>query len=50
MESIFWSPVGFPVITALRPKTKFSSAYFCDSITPKIIEGMPFDLASLPEN
>jgi hypothetical protein len=48
MVSIFWSPVGFAVITALPPKTKFSSAYFCDNIIPEIVEGMPFDLAKSP--
>jgi hypothetical protein len=48
MVSMFWSPVGFPVIAALPPKTKFSSAYFCDNIMPKIVEGMPFDSAESP--
>jgi transposase InsO family protein len=33
------------VITALLPKTKFSSTYFCNDIIPKIVEEMPFDLA-----
>jgi histone-lysine N-methyltransferase SETMAR len=48
MVSIFWSPVNFPVITALPSKSKFSSAYFCDKIIPKIVDGMPFDLAKSP--
>jgi hypothetical protein len=48
MVSIFWSPVGFPVITALPPKTSFSSAYFCDHIIPKIVERLPFDLVQSP--
>jgi hypothetical protein len=48
MVSIFWSPIGFPVITALPSKTKFSSAYFCDNIIPKIVEGMSVDLAESP--
>jgi hypothetical protein len=46
--SIFWSPVGFTVITALPPKTKFSSAYFCDNSIPEIVKGRPFDLAKSP--
>jgi hypothetical protein len=48
MVSIFWSPVGFPVITALPAKTKFSSVDFCETIIPKIVKGMPFDLAESP--
>jgi transposase len=46
--SIFWCPVGFPDSTALPPKTKFSSTYFCNNIIPKIVERMPFDLAESP--
>jgi hypothetical protein len=48
MVSIFWSPVGFPIITALPPKAKFSSAYLCDNIIPKIIEAMPVELTESP--
>jgi hypothetical protein len=48
MVSIFWSPIGFPVMIALPPKTKFTSAYFCNDIIPKIVEGMPFDVAKSP--
>jgi hypothetical protein len=48
MVSIFWSPIGFPVIPALLPKTKFSSASFCDDFIPKIIEGTSFDSAKSP--
>jgi hypothetical protein len=48
MGSIFWSPVGFPVITALPPRPKVSSASFYDNIIPKIVEGIPFDLAESP--
>jgi hypothetical protein len=48
MVSIFSSPIGFPVITALPPKTSFSSVYFCDHIIPKIVAGLPFDLAQSP--
>jgi hypothetical protein len=35
--SIFWSSFGFPVITALLPRTKLTAAYFCSGISPKII-------------
>lgn len=45
MVSIFWSPIGFPLITALPPKTNFSSAYLCGNIIPKIIQALPFDFA-----
>jgi hypothetical protein len=31
------------VITALSPKAKFTAAYFCSDIIPKIAEQMPFD-------
>jgi hypothetical protein len=48
MISMFSSPIGFPVITALPPKTSFYSGYFCDHIIPKIGEGLPFDLAQSP--
>jgi histone-lysine N-methyltransferase SETMAR len=46
--SIFWSPIGFPVITTLPPRAKFSACYFCHDIIPQIVEGMPFDLAISP--
>jgi hypothetical protein len=46
MVSIFACPLGFPVITRLPPRTKFTAAYFCGDIIPKVIEGMPFDLAT----
>jgi hypothetical protein len=48
MISTFWSPLGFWVITALLPRTKFIAAYLCRGIILKIIEGMPFDLANPP--
>jgi hypothetical protein len=43
--SIFWSLPGCLVIAALVPRTKLTAAYFCGEIIPKIVEGMPFDLA-----
>jgi hypothetical protein len=46
MVSTFWSPLGFLVTTELRPRTKFTVACFCSDIIPKIIEGIPFDLAN----
>jgi hypothetical protein len=48
MMSIFSWPISFPVITALPPKTSFSSAYFGDHIIRKIVEGLAFDLAQSP--
>jgi hypothetical protein len=41
-------PIGFSVISALPPRIKFSLAYFCDDIIPKIVEEMPFDLTKSP--
>jgi histone-lysine N-methyltransferase SETMAR len=46
--SIFWSPIGFPVITAFPPKAKFSVECFCGDTIPKIVKGMPFDLETSP--
>jgi hypothetical protein len=46
MVSMFWSPVGFLVIPALPPRTKFTAGYFCSDI-PKIVEEMLFNLANL---
>jgi hypothetical protein len=48
MTSIFWSLVGFLVIAALPPNTKFTADCFCGDIIPMIIEGVPFDLATSP--
>jgi histone-lysine N-methyltransferase SETMAR len=49
MVSIFWSSVGFAMIIALSPRTKFTSAYFCDDIILMIVERMPFDLVTSPQ-
>jgi hypothetical protein len=48
MFSIFRSPPGFPVITALQPRTKFIAAYSCSEIIPKMAGGMPLDPANSP--
>jgi hypothetical protein len=48
MGSIFRSSLGFPVTAVLRPRIKFTAAYFCSGAIPKIIEEMPFDLADSP--
>jgi hypothetical protein len=48
MVSTFWCPLNFSVITALPPRTKFTTAYFWRDITPKIVEEMPFDLVNSP--
>jgi hypothetical protein len=45
---MFWFPLGFLVITAFAPRTKFTVADLCSDITPKIVEEMPFDLANSP--
>jgi hypothetical protein len=47
MVSIFWCPVGFPVMRALPPKSKLNAEYFCDDMIPKIVKEMPFDLTIL---
>jgi hypothetical protein len=36
--TIFWSPLGFPVIDGLPAGEKFTARYFCDNIVPKIAE------------
>jgi hypothetical protein len=36
--TIFWSPLGFPVIDALPAREKFTALYFCDNIVPQIAE------------
>jgi hypothetical protein len=36
--TIFWSPLGFPVIDALPAGKKFTAWYFCDNIVPQIAE------------
>jgi hypothetical protein len=46
MISIFWSPVGFPVIAVLPSITKFTASYFCDDIVPKIGEGIPSSMTT----
>jgi hypothetical protein len=46
--SMFWSPLGFPVITVLSPRTKFTAADFYNNIIHKIVEGMPFNLENSP--
>jgi histone-lysine N-methyltransferase SETMAR len=48
MVSIFWSPLGFPVITARQSRIKFMTAYLCRDLIPKIVEGMPPDLENSP--
>jgi hypothetical protein len=44
--SIFWSSLGFPLITMLPSGTKFIPAHFSNGIIPKVIEGMTVDLAN----
>jgi hypothetical protein len=40
---------GFDIfVLALPLRTKFSIAYLCDNIIPKILGGMPFALANSP--
>jgi hypothetical protein len=46
--AIFWSPLGFPVIATLMSRIKFTAAYFCGDVIPKIIEGMSFHLTNSP--
>jgi hypothetical protein len=48
MISIFWSPLGFPVITGRPPRIKFTADYLCRDVIPKIVEGIPSDLANSP--
>jgi hypothetical protein len=36
--TIFWSPLGFPVIDALPAGEKFTGRDFCDNIAPQIAE------------
>jgi hypothetical protein len=48
MVSIFWSLFGFPVVPALPPRTRFTTAHCCGDIIPKIVEGMSFDLGNSP--
>jgi histone-lysine N-methyltransferase SETMAR len=48
MILVFWFPLGFPVITVPLRRAKFTAAYFCGDVIPKIIEGMPFDLTDSP--
>jgi hypothetical protein len=44
MVLMLWSLLGFPVIRALLPSTKFTAVYFT-AIFPKIGKGIPFELA-----
>jgi hypothetical protein len=45
MVSIFWSKLGFSMITVIPPRTKFSALHFCGDIIPRLVERMPFDQA-----
>jgi hypothetical protein len=42
--TIFWSPLGFPVIDALLAEEKFIAGYFCDNIVPQIAEQRSSDM------
>jgi hypothetical protein len=41
--TIFWSPLGFPVIDALPAGEKFTARYFYDNIVSQIAEQRPSD-------
>jgi hypothetical protein len=38
MITIFWSPLGFPVIDALPAGENFTTQYLCDNIVPQVAE------------
>jgi hypothetical protein len=46
MLSRLSSPVGFSAIPALPARTKLTFSYFCDDAIPKIVDEIPFDLAT----
>jgi histone-lysine N-methyltransferase SETMAR len=41
--TVFWSPLGFPVIDALPTGEKFIALYFCHNIVPQIAEQLSSD-------
>jgi histone-lysine N-methyltransferase SETMAR len=41
MVTIFWSPLGFPILGALGKRKTFTSYYFCETIAPKFVECAP---------
>jgi hypothetical protein len=38
---VFWSPLGFSVIQARRPKVTFTSEFFVDAILPHMVAAKP---------
>jgi histone-lysine N-methyltransferase SETMAR len=41
MLTVFWSPLGFPVVEVLAKKKTFTSEYFCETICTKLVACAP---------
>jgi histone-lysine N-methyltransferase SETMAR len=41
--TIFWSPLGFPILEALGTRKTFTSYYFCETIAPQFVEYAPME-------
>jgi hypothetical protein len=43
MVTIYWSPLGFPILEALGKRKTFTSDYFCETIAPQFVEYAPME-------
>jgi hypothetical protein len=43
MVTIFWSPLGVPILEALGKRKTFTSDYFCETLAPKYVEYAPME-------
>jgi hypothetical protein len=43
MVTVFWSPIGFPILEALGKRKTFTSDYFCETIAPQFVEYAPME-------
>jgi transposase len=43
MVTIFWSPLGFPILEALGKRKTFASDYFYETIAPQFVEYAPME-------
>jgi hypothetical protein len=41
MVTVFWSPLGFPVVEALAKRKTFTSDYFCETICTQFVHYAP---------
>jgi hypothetical protein len=41
--TVFWSPIGFPILEALGKRKTLTSNYFCETIAPQFVEYAPME-------